>query len=304
MTWTSASPLAGAALAALCALLLFTLCWGLFARGERQRVLLTGVVFGTVGFQVFHLLEHGLQLGYWALNPKEKPWLTPWAETGVDGLAYWCSTWPGKGAAGARGGELLHLVGNSIFFAGVVAMLALALAAGLRSSTVRGTVIFQGLHLVEHLVLTLTLFVSGSAWGASTMFGRWTGSELSSHRVWWHFTVNAIATVLGLLALRSLYRAGALAVRPAAAEVVHRYSLRRLAGGTALGVAGLQLLPVMVGSVAGDPAPKVPIRNLSLSVPLDPGAWWHLLDPFVLIPLLSILFMVRWMRHASATAPT
>ena len=302
MTWTSPSPLAGAALAALCAGLLFALGWGLFASGERRRALLTGVVFGTVGFQVFHLLEHGLQLGYWILNPKEKPWLTPWAETGVDGLAYWCSIWPGKGAAGPRGSELLHLVGNSIFFAGVVAMLVLSLVAGVRSSAVRGTVIFQGLHLVEHLVLTMTLFVSGSAWGASTMFGRWSGSELSSHRVWWHFTVNAIATVLGLLALRSLYRAGALSVKPVVAEVVRRYSVRRLAGGAALGVAGLQFLPIVAGSMAGDPAPKGPVRNFVLPDPLDPGTWWHLLDPFVLIPLLSIAFMVRWMRRASATA--
>ncbi len=298
MRWSDPSPLSGLALAALCAGLVFALGYGLFLKGERRRTVLTGVVFGTVGFQVFHVFEHGLQLGYWALHPTEKPWLTPWAQTGVDGLSYWCSIWPGKGAAGARGGEMLHLVGNGIFMAGVVAMLALAMAAGIRSSTVRGTLIFQGFHLLEHSVLTATLFISGSAWGASTMFGRWSGSELSGHRVWWHFTVNAIATVLGLMALRSLYRAGALSVRPALTSVARAATRLRLVGWTVAGMVGLQVLPAVVGSIAGDPAPRVATRNAAFPNPLDPGTWWPLFAPSVLIPLMSIVTMVVWMRRA------
>ena len=35
-----------------------------------------------VAFQVFHFLEHGLQLGYWFLHPTAAPWLTPWAVLG------------------------------------------------------------------------------------------------------------------------------------------------------------------------------------------------------------------------------
>jgi hypothetical protein len=86
---------------------------------------LASVVVGAVGFQVFHFLEHALQVGYWVLNPQKKPWFTPWAQTGVDGLAYWCQHWSGKGAASQRGAELLLLIGNGIFFSGIVAMFVL-----------------------------------------------------------------------------------------------------------------------------------------------------------------------------------
>jgi len=266
---------------------------------------LTGVVFGAVGFQLFHVLEHGLQLGYWVANPTEKPWLTPWAKTGLDGLAYWCQIWPGQGAATPRGGELLHLIGNGIFFTGVIAMTVLAVMAGVRSSSIRGTLIFQGLHVVEHVVLTLTLFIGGTPWGASTLFGQWSGTELSSHRVWWHFSVNAMATVLVLVALRSLYRAGALAVRPDGVHAPRAAVVPRFAGAVAAGVVFLEVFPAVISSIVGDPAPETTkVRNLALNDVLDPGAWWHLADPFVLIPLASIATLVFWIRREPSPSVT
>ena len=116
MRWFDPSALSGLALISLSLGVLAFFVYGLVCRGLRRRSALSKVVVGALGFQVFHFLEHGLQLGYWFFNTKQKPWLTPWAQTGVDGLAFWCQIWPGSGGAEQRGAELLHLVGNTIFW--------------------------------------------------------------------------------------------------------------------------------------------------------------------------------------------
>ena len=115
MRWSNPSALSGLTLILLSVFVIGVLLYGLISKGSRRRPALATVVVGAVGFQVFHFIEHGLQVGYWLLHPKQKPWLTPWAQTGADGLAYWCQLWPGSGRASQRGAEFLHLVGNSVF---------------------------------------------------------------------------------------------------------------------------------------------------------------------------------------------
>lgn len=296
MRWFDPSALSGLALISLSLGVIAVFIYGLACGGSRRQSALSKVVVGAVGFQVFHFLEHGLQLGYWFFNTKQKPWLTPWAQTGVDGLAFWCQIWPGSGRAGQRGAELLHLVGNTIFLVGVLALFVLARETRTRNRSIQGAVLFQGLHFVEHILLTATVFVTGSGWGASTMFGRWSGSELSSHRVWWHFTVNAIATAIALSALVAVTRSGALSGMRKVSAKSTPVSLKRYFGLSFLGLAILQILPFILGSIAGDPAPRV--RNLRLLDVLNPGSWWHLADPYVLIPILLLVAMWRMPKHA------
>ena len=127
------------------------------------------------------------------------------------------------------------------------------------------------------------------------MFGRWSGSELSSHRVWWHFTVNAIATAIALSALVAVMRSGALSGMRKVNAKSTPVSLKRYFALSFLGLAILQILPFILGSIAGDPAPRV--RNLRLLDVLSPGAWWHLADPYVLIPVLLLVAMWRMPKH-------
>ena len=308
MGWGVPSALSGLALFFLGGGVLLALLLGIFAQGRRKRSALAAVVAGAVGFQVFHFFEHGLQVGYWLLNPHDKPWFTPWAQTGVDGLAYWCQLWPGKGAAGQRGAELLHLIGNGIFLSGIIAMFALTQIAKTNQRSVNGALLFQGLHFIEHIVLTVTVFASGTGWGASTMFGRWSGTELSSHRVWWHFTINGIATCIALIALVALYRSGVLTgSKPKAKAVDHRPRSHYVFGAFGLLVL-LQSLPFAIGSIVGNPAPRK-VRNISLNDIqtavgdiLSPGQWWHLADPYVLLPLALLAGMWKLQRKVSVSS--
>lgn len=305
MNWYDPSSIVGAILVITMIALIAVLVVALRARGTRRMFLLSAVATGGVAFQVFHVLEHGLQLGYWFFHTGDKPWLTPWAESGRDGLGYWCQILPGEGSDVARGAEMLHVVGNGIFMVAVVAMVALARGVSTSTTPLRGLVWFQGFHLVEHITLTMTLLVNGTPWGASTLFGTWSGTELSSHRVWWHFTVNAIATILGVLVLRTLWRAGALVLRPERTRTVASGRWSTFAGIWLGGMVLLVGLPAAVGKAVGDPAPPEGVRNFILTdFVLNPGAWWHVLDPFVLLPLVTIAgIWWGWRRTTPAAEP-
>lgn len=306
MNWGVPSALSGLALFFLGGGVLLSLVVGVVSKGKRRDSALASVVVGAVGFQVFHFFEHALQVGYWLIYPQRKPWFTPWAQTGVDGLAYWCQLWPGKGAAGQRGAELLHLIGNGIFLSGIIAMFVLARLKNVHQRSIGGALLFQGLHFVEHIILTTTVFVTGTGWGASTMFGRWSGTELSSHRVWWHFTINGIATAIALTALLALYRSGSLTGTKPQAKPTNPRPWKHYVIASFSGIAFLQVLPFVFGSLAGEPAPRK-IRNLGLSDVqgalsdiIDPGKWWHLADPYVLLPLLLLGGMWRLQNRIAA----
>lgn len=164
---------------------------------------LVGVALAALAFQVFHLAEHGLQLGHWLLHPTEAPWLTPWAAVGRDALA---AAVDGVAASGA---ELLHLVGNGLFLAGLVALSLVAAQRGVehdRTRSLRAALLVQGLHVAEHVLLTTSWFLAGEAWGASTVFGLLEPGTVvaGAVRVWFHFAVNLAATALAVRALRDV----------------------------------------------------------------------------------------------------
>lgn len=182
--------------------------WGMWRSG----VLLAAV--GLLGFQVFHVLEHGIQIGYWFGHPTAAPFLTPWAVFGRDALAAPL----GRGPAG--GAELLHLVGNLLFLGGLLLLAAVwrydGRSAPLRSDVgvrrVRWATWAQVLHVAEHVLLTTTFIVAGSANGLSTGFGALPAGPVGGAvRVWMHFGLNAVPTMLVGMAL---YRGWAASRRP------------------------------------------------------------------------------------------
>lgn len=154
-----------------------------------------------LAFQVFHLVEHGAQLIYWTGNPTAAPWLTPWAQFGADTLSV--ETVPGLG------GEMLHLIGNLVFFG---ALLALALMAHRREVSDRsvGALVWairiQAVHVIEHALLTASVLAVGRPLGISTGFGLLldTGAVGSTARVWAHFLINLAATVAAVIAVRRM----------------------------------------------------------------------------------------------------
>lgn len=157
---------------------------------------ITYIAVAGVGFQVAHFVEHVAQLGYWFAHPLEAPWLTPWAVFGRDMLA----------GGGATGTELLHLIGNGIFFVGLIGMCLVLVCKQLSINDhllLKRAIMWQGVHVAEHVALTATWVMFGKAIGISTFFGLVSaGPFSSSYRVWWHFAINLFVTVLATRALR------------------------------------------------------------------------------------------------------
>ncbi len=168
--------------------------------------LLAAVAASAIAFQVFHLIEHLLQAGYWLAHPDAPPWITPWARVGSDVIA------AAVDGRAATGNELLHLVGNLLFLSG---LLALASVAGRTRRTsdrfngpLRWGLAIQGLHVAEHVALVATWFAAGQAHGVSTLFGALTPGTPTADalRVWFHFAVNLAATVAAVTAVLRLWR--------------------------------------------------------------------------------------------------
>lgn len=172
-------------------------------RESRPRLTTTALVWiavGGIAFQVFHFAEHLLQAGYWVLNPGEAPWLTPWAAAGRDVLA---SAADGQAATG---NELLHLGGNAVFLAGLIAAVVAVRASGhwQRSpSGLRLAVWTQSIHVGLHIALTVTWLTFHQAHGLSTLFGLLEPGTVVANamRVWVHFAINLVATVYAVIGL-------------------------------------------------------------------------------------------------------
>lgn len=152
-----------------------------------------GIAIAFLAFQAFHLLEHLVQLVMWVVHPTAPPHMTPWALDGVDGIAAWFALLPGQATAMAGGMEGLHLVGNVIFLVGII---ALGRVTPTPLPGVQTAFILQGIHVAEHVLLTGSLWLTGTPMGLSTLFGfaydySWAGTM----RVWFHFLINLSATI-------------------------------------------------------------------------------------------------------------
>lgn len=171
-------------------------------------IVLLGLIFI---FQALHFTEHGIQLGAWFGGFRNMPYMTPWA---ID-LTWWLGEWTVPGEKDYHrifkvGVELLHLIGNSIFFVGTFGLHFL-----LRNRTSYWANIFQGIHVFEHIMLFCTQYFLHKSIGMSTLFGYYQpyGTDvfdrvaMSTTRVWWHFIANLIPSVLVAIALIGAYKA-------------------------------------------------------------------------------------------------
>jgi hypothetical protein len=112
--------------------------------------------------------------------------------------------------------ELLHLLGNSIFFIGLAAMYLALRNRGVDRRQMRATrFVFwlQLVHVIEHVSLTSTYLLLGTPIGMSTLFGysfHLEGAWASSIRIWWHFVMVLVTTGAAVFALGEFRRAGLL----------------------------------------------------------------------------------------------
>lgn len=167
----------------------------------------------TLVFQVVHFIEHLAQLGYWMMHPSSAPWLTPWAMAGRDMLVV--------DGTPASGNELLHLVGNLIFLAGLIALVILVWRVGRSIGEVpflKPALWLEGIHVIEHVLLTGTYLAGGKAIGFTTLFGLASGPFGSGLRVWAHFLLNLVGTYFAVRAMLGMKRRGLLTIAGPSSE--------------------------------------------------------------------------------------
>jgi hypothetical protein len=170
--------------------------------GVRSRISAYLAVVAGFALQSFHSFEHVIQVVFWGKNPYAPGYMSPVAKkaaAGLESIAASTLGWTGRSTLGM---ELLHLVGNTLFLLGIAALLiGSPFAAKRAGATLAFT--FEGLHLLEHVILTATTVAGYPAWGNSTLFNTISGAQLSSHRIWWHFVMNIAALALFALAIFS-----------------------------------------------------------------------------------------------------
>jgi hypothetical protein len=155
-------------------------------------------------FQIFHTVEHIIQMYRWGISPYSPPYMSPVAKTAAKQLeSSFANTFNITGIPNI-GMELLHLVGNSIFLTGGIVLFYSPIFKKIKSYALY-PVLFEGLHLAEHISLTFFAASKKSAWGSSTLFNLLSGPQLTTHRIVWHFIMNVLALAFYLLAI-SKYR--------------------------------------------------------------------------------------------------
>ncbi|WP_280376880.1 DUF6008 family protein [Nocardia wallacei] len=161
--------------------------------------------------QLGHFQEHVAQVAYWVGHSNEPGWMTPWGTALADGFGQVDHMKP------ALGMEILHLVGNFHFLAGLagVALITRHAVASRARRWGRMGVLMQGIHGLEHIALTVSVLFGTKAIGLSTWFGLLdAGPGLWTYRVWWHFFANVIGTTIFAMALYHLWRERAAIAAP------------------------------------------------------------------------------------------
>lgn len=179
-----------------------------YAGRRRPRPWLYHGAAGVIGLgvlgQIGHIQEHVAQTGYWVAHPDAEPWMTPWGTGLADGMGRIDMSKPTLGM------EILHLVGNFIFLAGMVGVMLItrrALRTRSRKWAKMGTWM-QGIHGIEHASLTISVALGAKqAIGLSTWFGLLDpGPGLWTYRIWWHMLANLMGSIIFAIALYHLWR--------------------------------------------------------------------------------------------------
>ena len=171
-------------------------------------VLWTVAVLGLL-FQVGHLFEHPFQFVVWLLGDlseicgRDTPWISAWASNLVDRIGLMVAPEAEAPQRWMLGLEVLHLIGNSVFFATLGLLYYLT-----RNRWVRWGLYVEAFHLYEHIMLTYTVFFVGKPIGLSTLFGE---VDLGSKafavgvRVTWHFVMNLLLMPFAMIGLMEYY---------------------------------------------------------------------------------------------------
>jgi hypothetical protein len=168
--------------------------------GTRRRLAAVTAVVAGFGLQTFHTFEHLVQVRFWSDNPWSAPFMSPLAKKAASGLESIATSVFSLPTRPTLGMELLHLVGNTLFLLGIFALLV-GKPFSSRRQPALFAFIFEGLHLLEHMVLTSFVIAGRPAWGSSTLFNALSGAQLSTHRIWWHLVMNVAALALFTYAL-------------------------------------------------------------------------------------------------------
>ncbi|ASP73862.1 hypothetical protein CDO28_20150 (plasmid) [Sinorhizobium meliloti] len=162
-------------------------------------------------FQVGHFAEHALQFAIWLAGDlsnicgRDTPWMSPWAILMVKKLGLLVAPVAPPERQMMLGMEVLHLVGNSIFLAGLI-----CLHICIPSKRVRWAVFIESFHLYEHVMLTATAFFLGKPIGMSTLFGATSLIESREFavgfRVSWHFAMNLLPMPLAMMGVMEYLR--------------------------------------------------------------------------------------------------
>jgi len=246
--------------------------------GRRSRIAAILAVAGGVGLQTFHSFEHLIQGFFWARDPLAPGYMSPIAKKAAAGLESIAAHTFGISGRSTLGMELLHLVGNTLFFLGIVG-LVLGTGFAAKRPAALYALAFEGIHLLEHVALTATTVAGYPAWGSSTLYGNLSGSQLSTHRIMWHLVMNVAALLLTIYALSSRG---------------YGKSARWVSAATLL-VAGL--LPVVMANRYG-----IPMSGYGTSIQLfDPSTFTALLaNP---IPITALLVLLGSDRGAKIVKP-
>lgn len=169
-------------------------------------------------FQVGHFAEHAFQFAVWILGDlsnicgRDTPWMSPWVTELVRQAGM--LLFPTSDAARRMmlGMEALHLVGNSIFLAGLVSLFYCV-----PSKWVRWALYIEAFHLYEHIMLTATAYFTGKPIGLSTLFG---GVGVLGDRefavgcrVTWHFAMNLLPMPFAMAGVMDYLRRKSLALQ-------------------------------------------------------------------------------------------
>ncbi|MBR1031470.1 DUF6008 family protein [Bradyrhizobium liaoningense] len=171
-----------------------------------------------LAFQVGHFAEHAFQFAIWVLGDlsnicsRDTPWMSPWVHALVSRTGQLLVPAADSSRQMMLGMEVLHLAGNSIFLASLV-----ALYYCVPSKWVRWAIYIESFHLYEHITLTATAVFLGKPIGMSTLFG---GVSVIGDRefavgcrVTWHFVMNLLPMPFAMIGLMHYWRHEAAVAR-------------------------------------------------------------------------------------------
>lgn len=170
-------------------------------QGSLWKIILI-LTFLALFFQLVHFGEHIAQALAWLGGYREAPYMTALGHYLMNVFGTFFYPDASQARQMQMGNEILHLIGNTLYAFGTLALLFF-----IRTRMAVTAAVIETFHLYEHISLTLSAAYLGTAIGMSTWFGLpMEHTSLVTLRVWWHFVMNAVPTTLSILVLWRVYK--------------------------------------------------------------------------------------------------